>query len=234
MAFFGELYLRSTRPLLDAPRTLAEVEYLAACVGNVGRVLDLGCGHGRHAAALAARRVPVVGVERDERSLAEREGPFLAVRGDLRELPFAPGCFGGAFAWYSTLFIFEDAVNQSVLQGIHRVMKPGGVLVVHTVPYEHLVQSPGARFERTLPDGSRLEEESAFDPGTGRDTARRTLTEPGGRTLSATYFVRYYPRAQLVQLFESSGFSIRWLHGSARGEPLSDDSRELILGATRL
>ncbi len=49
--FFGELYLRSTRPFQPASVTEAESRYLGERLreaGTQGLVLDLGCGHGRH------------------------------------------------------------------------------------------------------------------------------------------------------------------------------------------
>src|SRR3954449_7119891 len=58
-------------------------------------VLDVGCGPGRHARALATRGVPTVGVDISEEfvALAAAGAPARAVfvRGDARRLPVAPG-----------------------------------------------------------------------------------------------------------------------------------------------
>lgn len=237
MSFFGELYLRSTLPFLSPEVTEREVDYLARCFEDLtvpGPIVDLGCGHGRHASRLNTRgalKGRVVGLELDPLSLSIREPGFPAIQGDLRALPFQNGTLAGAYAWYSTLFAFTDAEHEQVLREVARSLKPGGRLVFQTVPWERLVAQPSAAFQRTLPDGSVLEEESHFDASTGRDTGRRSLRLPEGRVLSGTYAIRYYPLAELRQLLEATGFSISWVHGGLEGEPPSSDSTDLIVGA---
>ena len=58
------------------------------------RVLDVGCGPGRHAHALARAGVEVVGVDISERFIdLARQGPHRArtfVRGDARALAYEP------------------------------------------------------------------------------------------------------------------------------------------------
>jgi SAM-dependent methyltransferase len=237
VSFFGELYLRSTRPFLSPEITAREVACLERCFTGLtlpGPVVDLGCGHGRHAAPLNASGPlagRVVGLELDAYSLAHRAPGFPAVRGDLRALPFQTASLAGAYAWYSTLFAFSEMEHRVILQEVARCLKPGALLVFQTVPSERLLEQPGAAFQRTLPDGSVLEEESRFDPETGMDHGRRRLSLPDGRVLSGVYTIRYYPLAELTQLLESTGFSTKWVHGSLEGEPPSSASTDLIVGA---
>ncbi|HEX8435627.1 class I SAM-dependent methyltransferase [Archangium sp.] len=237
MSFFGELYLRSTLPFLSEDTTAKEVAYLAGSFEDLqvpGPVVDLGCGHGRHAARLNAAGPlagRVVGLELDALSLQERLPGFPAVRADLRSLPFRTGSLAGAYAWYSTLFVFSDEEHVTVLRDVARCLKPGGRLVLHSVPYDRLASQPEASFSTRLPDGSLLEEESRFDAVRGRDEGHRRLTRPDGRVLSGRYAIRYYPLADLTQLLEFTGFSMRWVHGGLEGEPPSGASTDLIVGA---
>src|SRR5579863_6369204 len=53
------------------------------------RLLDVGCGPGRHAHALASLGVEVVGVDIAAAFLAAA-GPGVWVRADARRLPFSP------------------------------------------------------------------------------------------------------------------------------------------------
>jgi SAM-dependent methyltransferase len=239
VSFFGELYLRSTQPFLSPEVTAREVAYLERCFAGLalpGPVADLGCGHGRHAAALNTQgplKGRVVGLELDAYSLAHRLPGFPAIQGDLRALPFEPGSLAGAYAWYSTLFAFSETEHRVILQELARCLRPGGLLVFQTVPYERLCEQPGASFQQALPDGSLLEEHSQFEPSTGLDHGRRRLTLPEGRVLSGVYSIRYYPLAELTQLLEATGLMPRWVHGSLEGEPLSSTSTDLIVGAER-
>ncbi|MFL5343505.1 MAG: class I SAM-dependent methyltransferase [Hyalangium sp.] len=237
MSFFGELYLRSTQPFLSPEITAREVAYLERAFSGLtlpGPVVDLGCGHGRHAAPLNSSgplKGRVVGLELDPYSLAHRLPGFQAIQGDLRALPFHAGSLAGAYAWYSTLFAFSETEHRVILQEVARCLRPGGLLVFQTVPYERLSEQPGAAFQRTLPDGSVLEEQSQFDPDTGMDHGRRRLTLPDGRVLSGVYTIRYYPLAELTQLLEATGLTTKWVHGGLEGEPLSATSTDLIVGA---
>lgn len=237
MSFFGELYLRSTRPFLSPKVTTREVAYLERCFTRLtlpGPIVDLGCGHGRHAAPLNTSGPlsgRVVGLELDPYSLEHRAPGFPVVRGDLRALPFRTGSLAGAYAWYSTLFAFSDVEHRVILQEITRCLQPGGLLVLQTVPYERASSQPSEAFQYTLPDGSVLEEETRFDAATQRDHGQRRLTLPEGRVLSGAYAIRYYPLAELTQLLESTGLSVKWTHGSLDGEPLSSASTDLIVGA---
>jgi len=231
------LYLRSTLPFLSAETTEKEVAYLERAFQPLalpGPIVDLGCGHGRHAAPLNTRGAlagRVLGLELDPLSLRERLPGFPAVRGDLRSLPFRPGSLAGAYAWYSTLFVFSDEEHAALLREVARCLRPGGLLVLHTVPRERLASAPQASFSGRLPDGSFLEEQSRFDAVRGRDEATRRLTLPDGRVLSGQYAIRYYPLAELVQLLESTGFSVRWVHGGLEGEPPAEGCLDLVVGA---
>lgn len=196
-------------------------------------MVDLGCGHGRHAALLARAGLRVVGLDRDGASLAIRPAGLVAVRGDFRALPFGDGALTGAYAWYSTLFIHSDAQNAATLREVGRVLRPGARLVIHTVPFERMASAPEAHFETTLPDGTRVVEQSYFDASTGVDTGQRELVLPGGRVLCGRYSIRYYPLPDLLKLLWAAGLMLRWVHGDVDGRPLTAQSTDLILAAER-
>ena len=233
--FFGELYLRSTRPFLPEERTQAEVSYLAAQLAprRAFPVLDAGCGHGRHAAGLAGCGFRVVGLELDALSLAERErGAYQLVRGDFLNAPFRRA-FGAAFSWYSTLFVGSDADNLRALHSLAGCLQAGGLLILQTTPFEWLVRHPRAVYRGTLPDGSHLEEDSVFDAATGTERGARRLRLPDGRELTGTYLTRHYPWDRLSGLVAEAGFKPLWVHADLERAPLAPGSKELIAGFER-
>ncbi len=231
---FGELYLRSTKPLLSEQVTRREAAYLDHKLGRKGPVLDLGCGHGRHLEALGALRADVVGVDFDAGSLEEAAARSpVVVRGDLFALPFGAERFWGVFAWYNTLFTYEDEALRRLLSEAVRVLKPGGRLIVQNTNRLAVEAHPDAAFDQVLPDGSRLQETSHFEPKTGKDLLDRRLTLPDGRVLQAQFFIRYFRLDELSGLLQDAGLSLLFAHGGIDAGPLAATSTDLIVGAEK-
>jgi len=124
---------------LYAHRDAAEA---VACIDAVsdmlplaaGRVLDLGCGEGRHLAPLV-RRCPhgVVGADLSSGLLhAAREGLDDAsgvglVRADMRALPFGAGAFATVLSLFTAFGYFGRlTAHRDLLGDIARVLETGG------------------------------------------------------------------------------------------------------------
>src|SRR5215471_12064359 len=96
-------------------------------------VLDLGCGHGRHALALAERGARVVGMDFTETLLtqakrlgADLELPSHWLRGDMRESPLRSEFFAGAILIDAFGFFETDEENEAVLGEVRRLLAPCG------------------------------------------------------------------------------------------------------------
>ena len=233
--FFGELYLRTTKPFISQQVTDAEGAYLRQVFAEhapLGPLLDLGCGHGRHLQQLTGAR-PVFGVDRDPLSLSEARTITPVVQGDLMALPFAPGSLAGAWGWYNSLCTFEDLDFIKLLGQVHGCLKPGGLLVIHTSPREKIEVQPDAHAEHPLPDGSTLIEDAHWDPATKKDLARRQLVQLDGRVMAADFFIRYYSMPELLRVLEAVGFRPLFAHGGIGFEAPSPEAEDLIVGVSR-
>jgi len=214
---YWDLYFDSVADLLGPELSRLEAAAIGDLLGLLPgqRVLDLACGHGRHAGALALRVRILVGVDRNaeylRRAAAARGGgptPQLA-RADLRALPFPDGTFDAVYSWYASLFMYDDPGNVAALAELARVLRPGGRALVHHANPLRLALDPVATARRTLWDGSVVEEEATFDPASGVERARRRLVRPGGEEVAGTAVLRYYRPDEWGPLARSAGLQVR-------------------------
>ncbi len=114
-------------------------------VGSGDRVLDMGCGGGRHAFALYRRGCDVVALDRSASDLVDVEQMFAAmraegevpegaqaraVRGDAYALPFDDDSFDAVIAAEILEHLPDD---ERAMAELFRVLRPGGQIAV-TVP----------------------------------------------------------------------------------------------------
>jgi ubiquinone/menaquinone biosynthesis C-methylase UbiE len=121
----------STEPeqLLD----LAMVEHFLTLMPVGGaQVLDAGCGTGRMSRYLSDRGCRVRGVDLSPGmiAVARREHPDISTQvASITDLPFPDTEFDGVLLWYSVIHI-ADADLPSVFREVHRVLRPGGSVLI--------------------------------------------------------------------------------------------------------
>lgn len=95
-------------------------------------ILDAGCGHGRHAEALAELGREVVGVDFAEYNCqitSKRHANITTVCSCLSNLPFKDGEFGAIYSMYSSLG-YEPELDFKILKELTRVLCSGGLLII--------------------------------------------------------------------------------------------------------
>jgi len=235
---FGELYplIYEHRDDESARREIGRLARLLGVEGGVRhlRVLDLCCGAGRHAEALAGRGFDVVGVDLSPELLAEAgsRDPLARrlVRCDIRDLPFGAE-FDLVFNLFTSFGYFDDDGNLRAASQMARVLVPGGRLVL-----DHM--------NRDAVERGLVSEDSA-DRGEFHLTQRRSIESDrirkeiclewhgGGEPVCLTEDVRLYRPDELTGLLRAAGFADVALYGDFGGSELTPESGRMIAVATK-
>ncbi len=200
--YLGDAYLRYS----FTKGTAQEVGFLVEALGLAPgmRVLDVGCGPGRHAHALAERGVEVVGVDISQRfvDLATRAAPPGATfqRADARALPFdtefdaAISLCQGAFGLAGGPGAPLDG-DGDVLAGIARALRPGGVAAVSAF---------SAYFQVRWLEGT-----DTFDAEAGVNHERTEVRDEAGRARAVDLWTTCFTPRELRLLAARAGLAVR-------------------------
>lgn len=128
-------------------------------------VLDLCCGPGRHARALAGRGYRVTGVDANAAALAaakrESDDTIVYLQHDMRRLDELPGTFDAITCLWQSFGYFDAATNADILGQINRKLRPGGRLVLDIYHRGFFERNEGTRrFERddrTISETKRMD-----------------------------------------------------------------------------
>jgi SAM-dependent methyltransferase len=153
------------------PIALEQTEREAAFVARwlplpaYARVLDLCCGQGRHARALASRGYSVTGVDSNAAALtvarrASRD-TIAYLQHDMRHLDELPEVFDAVICLWQSYGYFDAATNADILRQIGRKLRPTGRLVLDIYHRGFFERNQGTRrFER---DGRTIGETKRID-----------------------------------------------------------------------
>lgn len=221
----GSAYLRYS----FTKGTRQEVEFLVDALGlQPGmRVLDVGCGPGRHALALAERGIEVHGIDISQTfvDLANAAGNPLATfaRLDARELRFdaefdvviclCQGAFG---------LMTANGDDVVVLSGMARALRRGGRLALSAFSGYFAVKYHDA---------------AEFDADSGVSHERTEVKDPAGASLEASLWTGCYTPRELRLLGAAVGLRVDSISsvepGAYGSSPATTESPEFLVLATR-
>lgn len=229
--FLGAAYLRNAFTKGTEQEVGFLVEALALAPGTT--VLDVGCGPGRHALALARRGFRVTGVDRSQtfvdlaRDAAVREG--LDVRflvHDVRDLPgdvLDEGPFDATICLCQGGFGLLGGDDAAVVAGIAACLRQGGALALSAFHSYFAV--------RGLDDGE------TFDPATGVVHETAVLRDGAGAEREADLWTTCFTAREIALIARAAGLDVEAVHGVSPGRygpaAPSLDHHELLLLARR-
>ncbi len=209
--------------------TIEEVDFIEqeiAC-DKTCRILDVGCGTGRHSLELARRGYSVVGVDLSssmidqaiEKTAAEQLAVDFFVQ-DACSLDFAEEfdvvivMCEGAFS-----LMESDEKDYAILQGASRALRPGGKLIL---------SAGNALF--ALINGL----DGEFDITTLRERGTLERVDDGGHQLKLDIEQRYYLPSELTWRLRQLGFrQVEFFGQFDRSHLLTAADFELVLVAQR-
>jgi SAM-dependent methyltransferase len=208
----------------DTPSQCAFIEQVLA-LGPGSRVLDLGCGHGRHSLELARRGHRPFGVdlvpgfiERARAAAAEDGLPAEFMLGDLRTVQSATP-FDAAICLFDAFGFHDDADHGRILDNALASLRPGGRLLLDVRTREHMLrQAPVSVVEAGA--GDLMIDRFQFDIESGRMLDRRTCVR-GGLQRETVFSVRLYAYTELRALLAAHGWRVLQALGGFDGAALS-------------
>ncbi|MCX5772926.1 MAG: class I SAM-dependent methyltransferase [Candidatus Hydrogenedentes bacterium] len=235
---FGALY-----PVIYAHRTVEaagpEAEFAAQCLDLRGgqRVLDIGCGNGRHILHLLRKTPRVAGLDYSPDLLAMARslvgGGAWLIRGDMRRLPLLPA-FNAVTNFFTSFGYFKTtAEDLAVLHEMARVLLPKGRFFIDHV-------NPAYVKNTLVPQSDREYKGYAIRERRWIDQARRRVNKiieaSLGGEAAGTWFesVRLYGEAELRELINQAGLQVRSVYGDYDGARMSDRRpRMIVVGEKR-
>jgi SAM-dependent methyltransferase len=211
-------------------------KHLRVAVG--ARLLDVPCGGGRHALALAARGFRLTGVDASSEFLAvaraeaaRRSLDVTWEHRDMTDLPW-PAAFDGAYCFGNSFGYHDEDANAGFLRAVAAVLKSGGRFVLETgAVAESFMPLFKERWDAPFGD-MRFHREARYDPASARYESKYTMTKDG-RSETKIAGQRVYLYRELCQLFGAAGFTDLEGFGSLTGELYQLRSPNLYLTATK-
>lgn len=242
---FDRFWLRLYAHRDDAEATAAAPALLELLGLRVGaRVLDVGCGGGRYARALANLGIRVTGVDLSSEliDVARERSPLLPgkpdyLEGDSRRLPFAQQ-FDGAVSMFTSFGYFDRREDDvAIFRGVHRALIPGARLVLDFLNEAHVRATLVP--EETRDDGAlrvHMERRIADGPYGPCVFKRVVATDIVSGTVEARFEerVRLYDADEVDALLAEAGLTpVGDRLGSVDGAPFDAEAARLVRVAAR-
>ncbi len=226
----------------DAQRSAAQADLIVQALDlpKGARVLDLCCGWGRLSIPLAQRGYRVTGLDlskyhiRLAKQSAKRAGVDVEwINADMREIP-GRARFDAVFNCFTSFGYLEtESEDQRVLEGVRRVLKPGGTFFIDTMNHDNLMRVFRESEFRELPDGAYMMERRNYDVRTGRIENDWIYVTPEGERHVQSHSLRLYTFTELERMLNDAGLTARETWGDFRGSNYTMYSQRMVVLAER-
>jgi ubiquinone/menaquinone biosynthesis C-methylase UbiE len=193
------------------------------------RVIDIGCGHGRHALTLSERGPEVIGLDfavtllnRAQHLATGLRTRARWIRGDMRQLPLRSGCADAALVMDAFGFFETEEEHEKVLREAARVVTVGGRLALKVVN-GGLVLEAFRETDREQRDGTVVSVSRTLTFSPPRMTERISVRGSGGHG-DYERRQRLYRVEELHAAVEHVGFSLVGVFARPDGTPFEPNA----------
>lgn len=229
--------------------TLGECNFIESELKSdkTSKILDVGCGTGRHSIELTIRGYDVTGIDLSDSQLArakeKAESNNLTInfrKEDARNLPFCNEfdlaimiCEGG-FPLMET-----DEMNYDILKSVSKSLRDNGKFIFTTLnglfPLYHSVEE---FCDSATKDGNAKYRSNTFDLMTFRDYNITEFEDDSGNKKTLECNERYYVPSEINWLLKSLGFSKIEIFGAklgsfSRSDKLTTEDFEMLVIAEK-
>ncbi|MFQ5866140.1 MAG: class I SAM-dependent methyltransferase [bacterium] len=233
--WFGQDYLKVYlhRDEEEAKKQVDFVEHILP-LKTSNRILDLGCGSGRHALELTQRGYHVTCLDLSalllrlaKKKSGEENCCIRFVKADMRYIPFS-NVFDAILSFFTTFGYFRtDEENLQTLISICEALKPGCYFFLDYLNKTHVIENL-VPFDARRENGYEVIQERRYNREEERIEKKITLKEDGE---VREYFesVRLYTLEEMQSMLTKSGLILEQTFGDFAGSPFATHSPRLIL-----
>lgn len=201
--------------------------------------LDLACGPGRHAAALALRGIQVTAVdlsstllEHGRRAAEEANvaSSIRFVRSDMRTIDFREE-FDLVVQLFTSFGYFDSVADDMlVLERVREALRPGGFYALDLINEQHLRKSLVEESIRSVGGVRLLEQREILG-----DRIEKKITIPDGDSvIEFVESVRLFPPEKIDEMLREAGMTPTFWYGDYHGHPFDPEWSERMLVVSRV
>jgi 2-polyprenyl-3-methyl-5-hydroxy-6-metoxy-1,4-benzoquinol methylase len=215
--FFDGQYKDIWKALIPEQLTVKEVEFMLPYFNLQpgSKVLDIMCGYGRHAIALAEKGIHVTAIDNlteyiDEikKTATERSLPVKAIKADAATYE-ADEIFDLVICMGNSLNFFSPSETERILQNIATHLKPGGHLLINTWSLEEIATRSFKEHSSGEVKGVKLESTCTYLFHPNRIETISTMTGPDGQTETKTAVDYIFSVAEMEAMLSTAGLEMK-------------------------